>query len=1236
MSNPSNLYAEKIFSEHPSVLWALDDKADYVSLITEAQRDMGLLWQGPTGGSTPTSTPSDAPFQDSWTTIIYADVPASNGEETIVWSPNLANLLDLDTNLETVSVGTYFYSNSIYVSSISIGIEYTDPETSTVVRQFQTFDSPIYSAWSFISGTFDVPQVDAPFRIVIKFTTITGGVSTDDYEIFFNGITAGQWAEEFHATSLGTTVSTFPIDIALLQDYAVETVPYGLQDINGYYLASETSLFAKNTSIPLVYGASGVTKITENIDNPSLIIPGQGFLNELGRYGNYTVEFWARINSDTSVPRRIFGPISSLDGIYVEAGFITLKIGNAFRSHFVGEWYRPMLINIRVIKNSASLLINGEEVLSLSFDTESLYLPSIVDSSNGKSQDWLGFYAYSDVPEIEIDCVAIYPYQVPITLAKRRWVYGQAVESPEGINSAYGGTSAFIDYTFSDYTANYTYPGFAKWRQGNFDNLVASTTTLQTPQYSLPDISIGSKTITNFYDDNLAVQVGNNKFITFRPNETWSDVVGYFNFANFDIINDEVHAVYAVIQINEDDLTEQTIIEIKNTVNGNKFSIRKDGSHIDYYLTFNGVEEEILMGQEFPIGLKIAVGINIQELVNNFGGNVSSFFGNRNGLTMYVGGDDSDQRTFTGYLYSVGLSTTFNKSEISDYFQSNGIAIMEASDELLIHTASYTLLPTEAYDTFYLDIGVSGHWQDYMPLSYFAQYVKNDVGNEYYDLDFIQFNVDYPEPLFLTEANIGTESFSYQDLDLQYSLPTQQTYEDLINGPAASTLSTFVSGGAYDESGDLVSAGLYNTESWEATWEGGEPAEGWANYLDLSEQYVKKNVYNTENANVKSYVTFQYLAEGANAPLNSFAFHDKPLEPKILDIAENTQWAQTKFEIVNNMLIYPDKTLDFNELAIVYHLEFNTRGILTKPISLRNLSLASQVLNNNSFNPIGTKFGNNLFPYTKSGIYYDYKSKNPFSIYKGSTPYLYMTRNSGIEVRGDFSTSIDRGISLPINTTLADKYRISAFQTWYRNDNSSFSSTPVQLFEINYKNETIQFYVVATNAQKTRARIFGINSSTGEKVNGLSYYINGLAVREPVLTIKEWSIIGISFASPLIFDLFLGSININGSGVFNNISHYQATDLQQIRSVLTRPWANVKTEDGNNFDWQYWDDNYSWNGMLVLSTSSAYGVNPSDIYKTYIGTNKIIIDDNEGMILDSDKLKIYDAVEWSSSVITAI
>jgi hypothetical protein len=1196
MSNPSNLYAEKIFSEHPLVLWALDDKADYVSLITEAQRNMGLVWDGTGGGSTPISTPTNAPFPDSWTTIIYADVPASNGEEAIVWSPNLSNLLDLNSDLETVSVGTYFYCNSIYVSSISIGVEYTDPDTSQVVRQFETFDEPIYATWSFISGTFNIPQIDAPFRIVIKFTTTTGGASTDDYQILFNGITAGQWSEEFNATSLGVSVSSFPVDIAMTQDYAVEALPYGLTNVSGYYLASETALFARNTSIPLVYGASGVTKITPNADKPSVIIPGQGFLNELGRYNKYTIEFWTRINSDTLQPRKIFGPIASDDGLYVESGFITLKIGNSFKSHFVGEWYRPMLVDIRVIKDSASLLINGEEVLSLSFNTESISLPAILDNVSEASQDWLGFYAYADVPEIEIDCVAIYPYQVPTTVAKRRWVYGQGVESPEGINSAYAGVSAFIDYSFADYTANYSYPGFAKWQQGTFDNLITTSTSLQTPSYSLPDITLGTKTLSELYSDNKTIQSEDDDFICLKPNLGWQDIDGYFNFSSLDMLNDEIHSIYVVIKVLDNIAQGQTLFYINDSSTGNKFSVIKEGLLVKYYLTYNNEEELLFTTDALLLNTKRAVGINIDKLVETFGGNVSAFFGKRQGLSLYIGGGETGLDTFNGYIYSVGLSTSFNSSQISDHFLDSGFAIITSGDELLIHTASYTLLPNERYGTFFLDIGISGYWEDYMPLSYFAQYVKNDVGNEYYDLDFIQFNIDYPEPSTITQENIGVESFSYIDLYNQYSSPLQQTYADLSDA----------------------------TES------------GWQDYLEMSEQSISTSIYNTDNSEVRSYITFQYVSDGANSPVSNFLTVDRPIETKILDMDSHPEWSTTRFEVVNNTIIYPTKTIDFNELAIVYRLEFNVRGTLTKPLNLRNLSFSSQVLNDNSFNPVGTKFGNSLFPYKRAGIYYDYKSKNPFSIYKGSTPYLYMTKNSGIEVRGNFLPSIDRGISLPVNTEIANNYRISALQTWYRNDGSSFDSLPVQLFEINHKNEKIKFYIKSINSSGSRAKIYGINDSTGLEVSGISYYINGLIVREPVITIREWSVIGISFGSPLIFDSFLGSININGPGVFNNLSYYQATNLQQIQSIVARLWTDIRSEGGTNFDWQYWKDNYSWKGMLILSSSSTYGVNPSEIYKTYIGTNKIIIDDGEGMILDSDKLKIYDTVEWSTSVVTPV
>ena len=279
----------------------------------------------------------------------------------------------------------------------------------------------------------------------------------------------------------------------------VEAPAYGISSDTAYYLVNGNSLVARNTGVPLVFGASSVTKILPNDGDPSLIIPGKGFLHESGRYNDYTVEFWARINSDTYTPKKIFGPIGSEDGLYVEGGFLTLFIGGNFSSYFVGEWFRPMLIHVRLVNDNATVLVNGEQVISLDFVTKDMSLP-ILDGEN-----WIGFYAYEDVTPIEIDCVAIYSYQVPNIVAKRRYIYGQGVGSSESIDSAYSGTSAFIDYSFADYTSNYTYPDFAQWQQGTFDNLATTATALTTPQYSLPTIYTGTKTLQDLYDDSDAL-----------------------------------------------------------------------------------------------------------------------------------------------------------------------------------------------------------------------------------------------------------------------------------------------------------------------------------------------------------------------------------------------------------------------------------------------------------------------------------------------------------------------------------------------------------------------------------------------------------------------------------------------------------------------------------------------------------------------------------------------------------
>ena len=392
--------------------------------------------------------------------------------------------------------------------------------------------------------------------------------------------------------------------------------------------------------------------------------------------------------------------------------------------------------------------------------------------------------------------------------------------------------------------------------------------------------------------------------------------------------------------------------------------------------------------------------------------------------------------------------------------------------------------------------------------------------------------------------------------------------------------------------------------------------------------------YNTDGAQIKSYATFQYVADGANIP-TSFANEEPPDEYKVLDLNNYENWETTRFEILDNTLIYPIKNVDFNKIAIVYSLEFNSRGVLTKPILLNKLQLASQAFNDNSFNPVGTRFGVDLFPYKKNGIYFDYKSKNPFSIYKESTPYLYLTKTSGIEVRGELSVLENRGLSLPINKELATTYKISAMQLWLRYDQENFPATATEIFEVNHKGGTLKFYIQANSQDLNRGKIFVLTEG-GIPYDGIAFYLNGILVREPVLSLKEWSSIGISFLTSLVFDSYLGNINITGPATFNNISYYQGSSLQEIESKTERPWFKVLSDGTSVLNWQFWLNTSTWGGMLILSSSDFYGINPANIYKTYMGTNKIIIDDEEGLIYQAEKIKVYANAEWSTTVSTPV
>jgi hypothetical protein len=664
-------------------------------------------------------------------------------------------------------------------------------------------------------------------------------------------------------------------------------------------------MLAKNSGVPMVFGASNTTTLFPKENAPSLIIPGGGFLNKSGQYKTQTVEMWLRVNSNTFGKKRLFGPIASSDGLYVDGAFLTLKIGNSESSHFVGEWFRPMLVHIRVVDGSASLLLNGEEVLTMLFSTADLSLPDLINAA-GKSQDWLGFYAYEDIEPIELDCVAIYAYSVPAVVAKRRFGYGQAVEFPEKINSAYKGTSVFVDYSFANYANNYNYPEIGNWNQGVSNNLSVSDSSLSTPDYPLAIPEFSNKTTEQYYEDHPDTFVGSDPYITLKPSG-WSSTQGHLSYQNLNFLKDDVKAIYGVFELSSQATTDQVLFEIVDSLSNDYLSVVANNGSIIYKIKQGNSEEDVLFSEtaRYSINTRFIAGINISSFVANFG-SLALFFGNKERLQLYIGGTKSLSKTFTGKIYSFNFCNANSLYQIRNMFSINGLVSSAYTSPLF---SSYSLEYGLADKP--LSYSISSSWQDYIPLSYFAKNVTDISGDQYYDLDFIQFNVNYPKNQILVE----------------------------------------------------VDDNLY---------------------------------YNTSGSLLKTYITFQTLQSGANSPVESFA--NTILLSELNFIKPGDEWVNTRYEVLDNTIIYIPKNIDFKNIAIVTHMVFDITGNDDKKLTIKHLQYSSQSFNEVDPTEVGTRFGKKIFPYRRSGLYYNYKNPSPFLIYKGNSPYLYLTKKSGIRV----------------------------------------------------------------------------------------------------------------------------------------------------------------------------------------------------------------------------------------------
>lgn len=1127
--NIFNLYSAKMFADHPLALWNLDDNFSFLSLINAS-----AIWTIVGGSSASVAVgPKIKPGETVGVSDsdFFIETFAGSTSTMTMKSQTFNSPGNLDLNKNTVCVSTFIYPYQNEISNCEIGFEYTDPTTSQLVKNYKIFSNIAVENWTKLQHSADLTlwPASASNVVISPYLKINfiNGASSRQFSLY--NFAVGQWSEEFNAETSGSVpvpLSSLSASPGIVKSIGgiyssspsyfktIDLDSYGVSDSDsGYYIVEGNRMLARNTKLPMVYGSGNITEIyPSSYGTPSIIFPGKGFLHENGKYKNLTLEFWLRVNTKSKEKIRIMGPINSNDGLYIHDCYLTLIIGPYEKSYRIPKWYRPSIINISYTPTYISMMINGEVVISMNIQPRDIEFPSSTLYNN----DWLAFYATEDTQPFEIDCVVIYPYNIPDQLAKKKFVYAQGVGKSDEIVRKFGGNLTNIDFAFANYTNSLIYPDTLQWSSGFYSNVLVNSKYISLPTYGLPDIQYDEQSIFNIerskrtwfgvsfgtwrqwlnttwrklalsreadplYDSFFTQNDNPVKHIMLRPNGSYNNTYGSIVFNSVNMISEPVKSIFGVFSINQGELNnaindenikELTLMHFKSGRNIFTIYIDKVTGKLTY--RFNST---ILVEYQLPItgdDLFFIAGVNFNDISIAYANVLRTFFKNIESLELSVGGNGKNM--FTGKIYKVNFNNKFFTENDTKNWFSNGVATINnnvtttSNSEIVNYIANYSLLFSKTNNTMLMDIGSKGYWEDSIPLSYFASYVRDIKGSPtLYDLDAIQFNIDYSNSLYSNDV-IDTSD------DSIVTYVTLKTYEDV------------------------------------------------------------------SSVNYSNYTTTKPLS-------NERVVNFETVQSNI-DV--------TKFEIVDGTFIFaPKSIIDFNDAYITLHMEIKTNGGVAQPMIIREMSLASLAFDESRLFSINSINGNKTYPFSRQTSTYIAKQKNPFIIYKNSMPYLFLSGESGIYtlpysyIDDSVNSFFYRGITNPVNPNKLSNYNLYGFHLWSCYKSSSSFTSRKRIMGILNSNTKIVFYLEPIdNGKRAKISVYEIKPYGEIEYTNVLMYQNGILLDSPYIYPLSWSLLTFSFPNPLNFNSYTGQIEIYEGLMFNNLTVYEQDISNKVDDIF--------------------------------------------------------------------------------------
>ena len=362
--------------------------------------------------------------------------------------------------------------------------------------------------------------------------------------------------------------------------------------------------------------------------------------------------------------------------------------------------------------------------------------------------------------------------------------------------------------------------------------------------------------------------------------------------------------------------------------------------------------------------------------------------------------------------------------------------------------------------------------------------------------------------------------------------------------------------------------------------------------------------YDFSTSELNAYIGFQRVDSVVQKSITDYS-NTQPLNKNRV-VRPGTDWETTKYAVMNGVVIYPPEGVPYDELKVITYFDIKAENIIHSPFAIKNLSFAAQAYIDKA--SVGTPFG------TK------FNSTDPFAIYKESTPYLYLTKDSGIE-------PLDGGVvDIPFNQNLDPLYPVSMITFWIKPDFQNFddgSLLDISVFGVNQISLSFNADVPDSDSKTF--------SMTSANENLLEYVLINKNNSQPTtpnapitLENNQWAFVGIELPVPVYANNAEGKTTIHAGAVYQNINLTRVSTFGLASAAVLRYWEDV--EDAT---WEYWSTAVpTYRDLITSEQYFTYAVTPQDAFDIYTGNNGFVVSDDTELGIEQVPGTILINVDW--------